>query len=65
MVDLIRRYLLGRGTVTMQSLMAGTQRFRLLAKFHDLLGWDNFVEGRLCTLWLECRELDIARRGLR
>ena len=65
MVDLIRRYLLGRGKVTMQSLVAGTQRFRLLAKFHDLLGWDNFMEGRLCTLWLECRELDIARLGLR
>ena len=65
LVDLIVRYLQGRGEVRMQSLVGRDSRFRLLAKFHDLLGWDNFVEGRLCKLWLELREVDISTLGLR
>lgn len=48
----------------MQSLLDGDRRYQLLARFHDYLGWDNFVEGRLCKLWLECRKVDIARLGL-
>ena len=49
----------------MQSLVGSHSRFQLAAKNHDRLGWDNFVEGRLCSLWLQHREADIERWGLR
>ena len=64
-VDLLRRYLLGRGAVRMQSLVGRHSRFGLVAKIHDRLGWDNLVEGRLCSLWLQHREADIVRWNLR
>ena len=64
-VRMIQRYLKGRGRVKMQSLVSKTSEYQLVAKFHDRLGWDNFVEGRLCSIWLQHREADIARHRLR
>ena len=65
LTDLIERYLNGRGTIRMQSLLDRSSRYWMLAKFNDYLGWDNFVEARICKLWLELREVDIATLGLR
>ena len=39
-------------------LPSGSQ-LSTLAKFHDLLGWDCFVEGRVCSLWVEARHQEI------
>ena len=64
-VRMIQEYLKGRGTVKMQSSVGKTSEYQLVAKFHDRLGWDNFVEGRLCSIWLQHREADIARHRLR
>ena len=36
LVDLIVRYLQGRGEVRMQSLVGRDSRFRLLARFHEV-----------------------------
>ena len=49
----------------MQSLLDGDMRYSSLAKLHDSLGWDNFVEGRISVLWLEFRERDIETHNLR
>jgi len=65
LVSLFQQYLLGRGTVRMQSLVGRDSRFHQAARFHDQLGWDNFVEGRLCILWVHHRESDIERWDLR
>jgi hypothetical protein len=35
-----------------------------VAEYHDRLGWDNFLEGRICALWLELRARDLAERNL-
>ena len=46
-IQLITSYLLahGRGN-TFRSLP-------LLARFHDRLGWDNFLEGRISSPWVK------------
>jgi hypothetical protein len=36
-----------------------------LATVTDALGYGNFLEGRICALFLPMRQLDIERRGLR
>ena len=58
-------YLRARGRRTMKSIVGRKSPYFLAATIHDRLGWDNFVEGRLCSLWLEHREVDIAQHGLR
>ena len=37
-----------------------TSPYHRLARYHDKLGWDNFLEGRFCTLYVE-----LHRRHLR
>jgi hypothetical protein len=49
----------------MRSLARGRDAFKMLARFHDRLGWDNFVEGRVSKLWLEVREAEIAVYNIR
>ena len=34
------------------------------SRFHDWLGWDCFLEGRLCALWVEHRARHIKRANL-
>ncbi len=61
MTYLFRSYLLAHSTKTMKSLLhPGTSYLVLASEYHDRLGWDNFVEGRICTLWVETRSCDIA-----
>ncbi len=60
MMHLFRSYLLARGTRTMKSLLHSGTRYLVLApEYHDRLEWDNFVEGRICTLWVETKSRDL------
>jgi hypothetical protein len=53
---LFKRYLLAHGTYTLTSL--------LKPGFHDRLGWDCFLGGHLCALWVEHRARHIKRANL-
>ena len=54
LTDMLREYLLSQGTKTMREcLHVSSTKHQLLADVHDRLGWDNFVEGRLCSVYLE------------
>jgi hypothetical protein len=61
---LISTYLLARGTRTMKSLLRPNSRMTLASEYHDRLGWDNFIEGRICALWVELRSRDLAQRRI-
>jgi len=58
MVDMISEYLLAQGEKTM-SQCCHPSRYESLVKAHDNLGWDNFLEGRICTLFLEAYRCDL------
>jgi hypothetical protein len=60
MIDMIEVYLLARGHQTMCETVSSTSPYHRLARYHDKLGWDNFLEGRFCTLYVE-----LHRRHLR
>lgn len=49
----------------MKSIVGRTSLYLLAVAMHDRLGWDNFMKGRLCSLWLKHREVDIAHHSLR
>ena len=55
LIGLITSYLLARGGNTLNILILPTSPLTLLASFHDRLGWDNFLEGRISSLWVEMR----------
>ncbi len=58
---LFRSYLLAYSTRTMKSLLpSGTRYLVLASEYHDQFGWDYFLEGRICTLWVETRSRDLA-----
>ena len=63
-VHLFRRYLSGRGTRTMASLVGQPSQFCLAAEYHNRLGWDNFLKGQISALWVELRARDIHDRRL-
>ena len=42
----------GDKTMT-ECLSSNNSKYALLAEVQDRLGWDNFVEGRISTLWLD------------
>lgn len=65
LVRMVRDYLLGRGDKTMLSIIGANHTWAPLAKFHDRPGWDNFVEGRICKLWLQARQEDIDHHNIR
>ena len=51
---IITHYLLTQDTKTMKECLSGhSSILRTLAEVHDRLGWDNFVEGRISTTFLE------------
>ena len=51
---MITSYLLAQDTKLMLECLRGNSlTLRALAEAHDRLGWDNFVEGRIYTLFLE------------
>ena len=58
-IYLFQAYLLARGTRTMTSLLRSGSKLGVEAKYHDRLGWDSFLEGRVCALWVECRSAHI------
>ena len=55
LVLMIQSYLSARGHSTMLSLIhpAWPQKYTILAKYHDKLGWQHFVEGRVVSLYVE------------
>jgi hypothetical protein len=65
LVYLIRSYLLSRGDRPMLSFCRPNSPYAQLASLTDELGYGNFLEGRICTLFLPMRQLDIEKRGLR
>lgn len=52
LIDMIEEYLLAQGEKLMVEC-SPPPRYLLLAKTHDRLGWDNFLEGRFSVLYLE------------
>ena len=62
---LLRGYLLGRGRTSMSSLCTSSSPYITLATNQDKLGFHNFIEGRVSTLFGRVRQWDITRRRLR
>ena len=51
---MLDKYLLARGEKTMQEcLRVRSTKHQMLADMHNKLGWDNFVEGRICKTYLQ------------
>jgi hypothetical protein len=64
-IYLFKRYLLARCTRTLTSLLKNpVSKLGVELRFHDRLGWDCFLEGRLCALWVEHRARHIKRSSL-
>ncbi len=63
-VQLFKQYLLAGGTCTLTLLFKPNSRLGVEARFHDRLGWDCFLEGLLCALWVEHRAQHIQRANL-
>ena len=61
---LFKRYLLAHRTHTLTSLLKPGSKLGVELWFHDRLGWDCFLGGRLCTLWVEHRARHIKRANL-
>ena len=53
LLSLIKAYLLGRGTVKATSLVTTTSSYIVVARQLDLIGFDNFVEGRIPKVLVE------------
>ena len=54
LIGLVRRYLLARGRRTMVQVLDDSRSPLIhLARAHDKLGWRNFLEGRICSLYIE------------
>ena len=64
LTHLITSYLRARGSQTLCSLLPPNSPFALLARFHDRLGWDNFLEGRISSIWVEMRHLEVEADSL-
>jgi hypothetical protein len=54
-VHLFKRYLLAGGTGTLTLLLKPNSRLGVEVRYHDRLGWNCFLKGRLCALWVEHR----------
>ncbi len=63
-VHLFKRYLLAGGTRTLTLLLKPNSRLGVEAWYHDRLGWNCFLEGQLCALWVEHRAQHIQRANL-
>ena len=53
LAEMIIQYLRHRDEATMSSLAPSTGDYQLIAKYHDIMGWDNFIEGRIVILYVE------------
>ena len=57
LLDLLDVYMSVQGGKTMtKCLTSKYSNYTLLSEVQDRLGWDNFVEGRISTLWLNTVE---------
>jgi hypothetical protein len=54
LIDIIESYLLGQGTVTMESCVPLQSSYLQMSQSQDQLRWDCFVEGCISVLLLEC-----------
>jgi hypothetical protein len=63
-VQLFKRYLLAGGTHTLTLLLKPNSRLGVEAPYHNCLGWDCFLEGQLCALWVEHRAQHIQQANL-
>ena len=63
LIEMIREYLSDRGDSSMTSLLDSrwASRYALLAQYHDKLGWQNFVEGRYVSLYVEYQRMYLNR----
>jgi hypothetical protein len=53
-VCMLREYLMAQGRRKLTDCVAGySPTLQVLARVHDRLGWDNFIEGRICKMYLE------------
>jgi hypothetical protein len=51
--SMVEEYLLGRGQVTMESCLYGTNdNMSVVSTMSNKLGWDSFLEGRISEHWL-------------
>ncbi len=64
-VHLFKWYLLAGGTRTLTLLLNPNSRLGVEVRYHDCLGWDCFLEGQLCTLWVEHRAQHIQQANLK
>ena len=64
MLYLFKRYLLACGIRTLTSLLKPRSKLGVELRFHDRLGWDCFLEGHLCALWVEHKARHIKRFSL-
>ena len=54
LMEMVEAYLLAQGTKTMsECVQVCSPSHQLLAEVHDKLGWQNFVAGRICKLYLQ------------
>ena len=54
LLNMLDEYMSAQGTKTLLSCISSNHsKYMLLAEVQDRLGWDNFVEGRSSTLWLD------------
>lgn len=63
---MLGRYLMGQGETTMMLDYLKANAFnnrKMLPRTHDKLGWGNFVEGRICKLFLEVVAPTFSRRS--
>jgi hypothetical protein len=64
--ELICKYLEGHGEITMESLLVlKDSKYAMTVWIHNNFGWDNFLEGRICSAWLHLRQDNIMNRNLR
>ena len=58
-------YLLAWRTRTMTLLLEPGSKLNILATFYYRLGWESFIKGRICKVWLVARDSEIAEKDLR
>jgi hypothetical protein len=59
LVGVIELYLLVKGTKTAVSFFHLDSPLQMAARFHDRLGWNYFVKGRIYALWVEMQAQEI------
>jgi len=62
LIGMIKLYLYGKGKNTMSSICRWA-RYEDLAEVHDSLGWDNFVEGRIPSCYLNFHRRCLEEEG--